>query len=82
MSEMAFSVVFSCLSGTKAHTMLVNRPSSLMKKKDMKTTEKRPTPKLVRNEVAEPITEDMVDTLNIFWSSFTATTSRRKSSPS
>ena len=37
-----------------------------MKKNPMKTTENRPTPKLVMNEVADPITDDIIETSKIF----------------
>ena len=66
MSVIAFSVFSSCLSGTIAHTMLVKRPSSFMKKKPMNTTENSPIPRLVRNDAADPRTDENTDTSNIF----------------
>jgi galactitol-specific phosphotransferase system IIB component len=69
MSEIAAAAFFSCLSGTNARMMLVNRSSSLMKKKLMNMTENRPTPKLDRKDVAVPMNEETLETSNIFCSS-------------
>lgn len=66
MSEIAAAAFFSCLSGTRAVTMLVNVSSSLMKKKPMNTTENRPTPKLERNDVADPMIEETFETSKSF----------------
>lgn len=82
MSEIACSVVSSCLSGTSAQMMLVNVPSSLMKKNPMNATENSPTARLVIYEAAEPIHDENTDTLNIFWISSAIAVSMRKSSPS
>ena len=81
MSEMACSVVSSCLSGTRAHTMFVNVPSSFMKKNPMNATENRPTARLVMYEAAEPIHDENTETSNMLWSSCAMTTSSLKSSP-
>ena len=52
--------------GTPAHTISVNSPLSLMKKKPMKTTENIPTARLVMTDAAEPKNEENADTLNSF----------------
>ena len=82
ISVIAFSVFSSCLSGTSEHTILVNRPSSLIKKKPMNTTEKRPMPRLVINDAAEPITVGNIAGLNRCWNSWNIAISIRKSGPS
>ena len=66
MSEIAFAVSSSYLSGTSARTMLVNMLSSFMKKKLMNDTEKSPTTKLVRADAAEPIIEENAEGSSIF----------------
>ena len=53
-----------------------------MKKKPMKMTENRAIPRLVRNDAADPITEENTDTSNIFWISLKTVTSILKFSPS
>ena len=81
MSEIASMTRLSISSGTKADTILPKRDESLMKKKDMKTTEKIPTPMETRNEATCSTADEIEDVLSILARNLPTTASIRKSGP-
>ena len=58
MSPMASITLCSIRSGTRAPTILRKSIGSLMKKKEMNTTEKMPTPKETKNEAMYSINDE------------------------
>ena len=81
MSEMAAVAFSSCLSGTSEPIILLNKPSSLVKKKLMKTTEKSPTPTLEIIDAADPSKDEKIDTSNRLCNSLKMLVSILKSCP-
>ena len=61
MSRMVFLTFGSMLSGTNAPTIRPKRVSSLMKKKEMKTTENSPTTNPITAEATEPKMPEMFE---------------------
>ena len=69
------------LSGTKEPIMRPNKPSSLMKKKEMKTTEKSPTTMPITAEATEPRMIEMFDRLSTLVMFCMSSSTPSKSSP-